>query len=204
MDFIGFPKITRLKRNCVVTEKIDGTNASIYISEDSSPIVCESGRTVPFLVGSRTRWIFPENDNMGFARWAYEHVDELLKLGPGQHFGEWMGQGIQRNYGLKEKRFYLFNTGRWIDRKEIVTTKEEDLGKRVFCPSCCYVVPVLYTGIFDNTMIEIHLQSLKTLGSKTVPGFMKPEGVVIYHAASRMYFKQTIENDEKSKGSKEE
>ena len=103
-DFVAFPKIPRLSRRCVITEKIDGTNACIFIGEDGE-----------FLVGSRTRWITPENDNHGFARWAYEHKDELLGLGPGRHFGEWWGQGIQRGYGLKEKRFSLFNTSRWMD-----------------------------------------------------------------------------------------
>jgi len=78
IEFKEFPKIARLSRECVVTEKLDGTNAQIYIGEDGE-----------FLVGSRTRWITPDDDNYGFARWAYERKDELMKLGKGQHFGEW-------------------------------------------------------------------------------------------------------------------
>src|SRR5438105_3732245 len=100
--FEEFPKIARLSRDCIVTEKIDGTNAQIFITEDG---------TIHF--GSRSRWITPENDNYGFARWATEHKEDLLKLGPGRHFGEWWGCGIQRGYGLKEKRFSLFNVMRW-------------------------------------------------------------------------------------------
>src|SRR5690606_13561404 len=100
--FTEFPKIPRLNRNIIVTEKIDGTNASIFIGEDGE-----------FLVGSRTRWITPEKDNFGFAAWAHENRDELMKLGPGHHFGEWWGRGIQRGYGLNERRFSLFNTSRW-------------------------------------------------------------------------------------------
>jgi hypothetical protein len=57
-DFLAMPKIPRLSRLCTITEKIDGTNASIFISEDGSE----------FLVGSRTRWITPQDDNYGFAR----------------------------------------------------------------------------------------------------------------------------------------
>ncbi len=34
MEFKEFPKIARLTRDCIITEKIDGTNASIYISEN--------------------------------------------------------------------------------------------------------------------------------------------------------------------------
>jgi hypothetical protein len=33
---------------------------------------------------------------------------------------------------------------------------------------------------------------------------MKPEGIVIYHTASRMYFKKTIDRDDKPKGQKDE
>ena len=177
-DFVAFPKIPRLSRRCVITEKIDGTNACIFIGEDGE-----------FLVGSRTRWITPENDNYGFARWAYEHKDELLKLGPGRHFGEWWGQGIQRGYGLKEKRFSLFNTSRWMDD--------------AVRPACCHVVPVLYDGTFDGTEIHSALVGLVLAGSAAAPGFMRPEGIVIYHTAGNLYFKKTIEKDEEPKGKAE-
>lgn len=173
--FVEFPKIPRLSRRCVVTEKIDGTNACIFIGEDGE-----------FLVGSRTRWITPENDNHGFARWAYEHKDELLGLGPGRHFGEWWGQGIRRGYGLKEKRFSLFNTSRWLDDS--------------VRPACCHVVPVLYDGVFHSTGVDFYVNWLMTNGSRAAPGFMRPEGIVIYHVAGNLYFKKTIEKDEEPKG----
>jgi hypothetical protein len=178
IEFPPMAKIARLSRTCVVTEKIDGTNASIYI-----------GDTGEFLVGSRTRWITPENDNHGFARWAYEHRDELFQLGPGHHFGEWWGLGIQRGYGLKEKRFSLFNTHRW-----------SDVNAR---PACCHVVPILYAGVFTTFAVESALHELNFRGSNAAPGFMKPEGVVIYHEAARQYFKKTIEKDEQPKGQNE-
>ena len=175
MDFPEFDKIARLSRNCVVTEKIDGTNASIYIAEDGQ-----------ILTGSRTRWIRPDDDNFGFSKWAYANAEELQKLGPGMHYGEWWGSGIQRNYGLKEKRFSLFNTARWSDD--------------AVRPICCGVVPVLYSGIFDTTNVLRALRELEEGGSVAAPGFMKPEGVVIWHEAARQYFKKTIEKDEAPKG----
>ena len=207
IDFIGMPKIARLSREIVVSEKIDGTNALVYISDDLSPITLQSGRVVPFLVGSKSRWIFPENDNHGFARWAYEHAEVLLKLGKGWHRGEWMGQGIQRNYGLKEKRFYLFNTSRWVkyegfdilsltERNYVPVLKE----KQEYCPDCCYVVPVLYQGIFDMGTIDYCLATLKNEGSIAIGGFKPAEGIVIYHVAANMYFKKTILHDESPKG----
>lgn len=174
MEFQTFTKIARLSREIVVTEKIDGTNGLIAIGEDGE-----------FQVGSRNQWITPEKDNAGFARWAYEHKDELMTLGVGFHYGEWWGQGIQRGYGLKEKRFSLFNTARWSDDS--------------LRPACCHVVPVLYTGMFYTTQIDDALNQLRIYGSKAAPGFMKPEGVVIYHTAGNLYFKKTIEGDESPK-----
>lgn len=103
-DFKPFPKIARLSREAIITEKLDGTNAQVFIGEDGE-----------MLFGSRSRWITPEDDNFGFARWATGNREDLLKLGPGQHFGEWWGAGIQRRYGLTEKRFSLFNVSRWSD-----------------------------------------------------------------------------------------
>ena len=187
--FEGFPKIKRWNRDIIITEKIDGTNAQILIP-DNRFYTFKSGRTVPFLVGSRTRWIFPENDNHGFAKWAYSNVDTILGLGPGKHFGEWWGQGIQRGYGLKEKRFSLFNTERW--NKETL-------------PNGIGVVPVLYKGPMytvgeeedtqAHSIIEYILERLRESGSWAASGYMKPEGIVIFHTASNHCYKVTLEND---------
>ena len=173
MDFVAFQKIPRLKRECVITEKIDGTNALIWIGENGE-----------FQTGSRTRWINPEDDNYGFSKWCYKHKEELLQLGPGFHYGEWWGQGIQRGYGLLVKRFSLFNVGRWE-------------GKAL--PLCVSLVPVIYRGDFCTNEIDKTIESLKLNGSTAAPGFMKPEGIIIYHTASRSLFKRTIEKDESPK-----
>jgi hypothetical protein len=174
-EFVPFPKIPRLKRDIIVTEKIDGTNAVVHIGEDGA-----------FLTGSRTRWITPEDDNFGFAKWAHENRDELMKLGLGTHYGEWWGMGIQRRYNGATRRFSLFNTSRWAAATER--------------PSCCDVVPVLYSGPFDDAAIEACLEDLRVNGSRAAPGFMKPEGVIVFHAASRSLFKRTLEKDEAPKG----
>jgi hypothetical protein len=179
--FEPMPKIGRLSRDCTVTEKIDGTNASIDIGEQTAEGIGDG----LFLTGSRTRWITPTDDNYGFSRWAHEHKAELLQLGPGHHFGEWWGAGIQRRYGLTGKRFSLFNTGRWNNNNY---------------PACCHVVPVLYEGIFDSSIILAVLNELKEGGSLAAPGFANPEGIVIYHHATKQLFKKTIEKDEKGKG----
>lgn len=175
MDFKEFPKIARLSRDIVVTEKLDGTNSQIFIGDDGS-----------FLTGSRSRWITPMDDNFGFSAWALTNKDELMKLGPGQHFGEWYGRKIQRGYGLKEKRFALFNTYRWGDAS--------------IRPACCEAVPVLYEGMFSEAAILSALESLRTEGSRAAPGFMKPEGVVVFHTAANFCFKKTLIKDEVPKG----
>lgn len=169
--FVEFPKIFRLSREVIVTEKIDGTNAQIHITDEGH-----------MFAGSRNRWITPISDNMGFAAWVQDNSEELMKLGPGSHFGEWWGCGIQRRYGIKEKRFSLFNVDRWGDDS--------------VRPACCHVVPVLYRGVFNTAIIEHELENLRTGGSVAAPGFMDPEGIVIYHVAARMGFKKTLKGDE--------
>ena len=173
LEFKPFPKIPRLSREIIITEKIDGTNAQIYITED-----------MQMFTGSRNRWITPMDDNYSFSAWALMNRDELLKLGPGQHFGEWYGSGIQHSYGLKEKRFALFNASRWTNER----------------PVCCDVVPILYRGMFSETAINQALESLKAEGSRMVPGWMRPEGIIVFHVAANMGFKKTILKDEEYKG----
>ena len=178
-EFQPFNKMARLTRGCVITEKLDGTNAQIFISDDLSVIKA----------GSRNRWITPEDDNYGFAGWVERNKAELIKLGPGRHFGEWWGAGIQRRYGRSGqdgKTFSLFNTGRWLSNPDR--------------PACCDVVPLLYVGPFNDLAIDTVLADLKMNGSTAAPGFMDPEGIVVFHTASRTLFKKTIKNDDQPKG----
>ncbi len=167
--FESFQSIPRLIRSCVISEKIDGTNAQVFIPDDLSGIYA----------GSRSRWITPADDNYGFAAWVEANKDELMKLGPGRHFGEWWGAGIQRRYGMTEKRFSLFNAGRWSSER----------------PACCHIVPVLFGGTFSTEIVESTLRDLETNGSKASPGFMKPEGIVVWLPAARQLFKKTIGDD---------
>ena len=165
MEFEAFRKIRRQSANgIVITEKIDGTNAQIAIDEQGV-----------LRAGSRTRWITPERDNFGFAAWCAEHRDELLQLGPGRHYGEWYGLGIQRGYGLDHKRLALFNTHR----------PPESL------PACVEQVPVLYQGPYVAGAIEETMAALMASGSHVVPGFDRPEGIVTYFHLTRTMIKRT-------------
>lgn len=175
--FCGFPKIPRLSRPCIITEKIDGTNASILVTEDGA-----------VFAASRSRWLSsssPHEDNYGFARWVETNAALLRdELGVGHHFGEWWGQGIQRRYGKTEKVFSLFNTGH----------------PNYYASTLCRVVPVLYVGVFNSGVVDHVLERLREDGSYAAPGFMNPEGVVVYHTSSKQRFKKTIEKDEEPNG----
>jgi len=135
------------------------------------------------LTGSRKRWITPEIDNAGFSRWAHEHKEELMQLGTGRHFGEWWGQGIQRRYGLQEKRFSLFNVSRWGEER----------------PACCHVIPIIWQGPFRHLDTDAIMDSLQASGSLAAPGFMRPEGIVIWHTQGNFGLKRTFEKDDTGK-----
>jgi hypothetical protein len=198
-DFPAFQKIARLNRNIIVSEKIDGSNGLIFIEPFGTPNPMlpshamvgshpHTGDEYFIYAGSRNRWLKPvkNEDNFGFAAWVNANANELLKLGEGHHYGEWWGQGIQRHYGLKEKRFSLFNSHRWADP--------------AVRPDCTSVVPILYEGPFDTTTVKDVMGNLALYGSRAAPGFMDPEGIVVWHEAARQMFKATIKNDEKAKG----
>jgi hypothetical protein len=53
-------------------------------------------------------------------------------------------------------------------------------------------------GPFDTACVEA-LAALEEKGSVAAPGFMKPEGIVIFHTAANLYFKKTLEKDEMPK-----
>lgn len=170
ITFQAFPKLSRLRRECIVTEKIDGTNAQIIITDDGQ-----------IGAASRSRLLTPESDNFGFAAWVRDNREDLMSLGPGRHFGEWWGRGIQRGYGQKERIFSLFNTERW----SINPSR----------PKCCSVVPTLYQGPFDTHQINQSMVMLKG-HSLAAPGYDKPEGIVVFHTAARVGFKWTFEKDD--------
>lgn len=176
VEFRAWPKIPRLFHNVIITEKIDGTNGAVGILEDGT-----------VYAQSRNRIVTPDDDNAGFAAWVAANADTLRSdLGVGLHFGEWWGRGIQRGYGLTEKRFSLFNATRWEDA--------------AFQTGALHVVPEIARGLLDTAIIRDILAELAAFGSYAARGFPQPEGICIYHVASRQVFKVTIDNDGLPKG----
>lgn len=191
VEFSPFPKLGRLRRAMTITEKLDGTNAAVRLAPVTDAVILDPNLVC--LVGefglyaqSRNRFVTPENDNYGFARWVLDNAADLVNLGAGVHFGEWWGAGIQRRYGLTEKRFSLFNTSRWNAENPP--------------PPCCSVVPVIYSGPFSSRVVDEEMATLAARGSYAAPGFMNPEGVVVHHSGNGAVFKVTFEHDEAGKG----
>lgn len=205
-----------------ITQKIHGSNAQVFIFENRIPLgqvpkditaeelVAQFGErqleVTPYsdetssvtaveldlLVGSRTRWITPEDDNFGFARFVYANKAEFIeKLGVGRHFGEWAGPGINSGEGLTQKTFVLFDWWKFPVERPL--------------PPQTVVVPLLYRGAMDAQKIEEVMADLKANGSKLAPGFMRPEGVVVSVAGVR--YKKVFEAEEtqwkKGDGTKE-
>ncbi|MFG3014320.1 RNA ligase family protein [Streptomyces cinerochromogenes] len=203
-EFTPWPKTARLFRDVVVTEKIDGTNAGIHITaaphDEPGEITVYPGEwTSPVVDGvryvvsaqSRKRIITPgkSTDNFGFAGWVYDNAADLVRiLGEGLHYGEWWGRGIQRGYGLEERRFSLFNTSRELP------TPGVDVGGVLVG-----LVPVLYAGTFAEAAICQALTDLADYGSVAAPGFMNPEGICVYHTQTRNVFKVTLDNNDAGK-----
>jgi hypothetical protein len=139
---------------------------------------------------SRTRLITPGDDNHGFAQWVSENAATLVRdLGPGRHYGEWWGRGVNRNYGLDHRRFSLFNTEKWTARRPFFQTDQLD------------VVPVIEPYDWrdgQSTWTELARYAARELqqdGSRAAPGFSKPEGICVFHPHSRQVYKYTLDGD---------
>jgi len=177
-EFEKFPSLARYWQLATITEKVDGTNAQIVIQDDAITAI-----------GSRSRWITPADDNAGFAKWVTENAEALIDaLGNGRHYGEWYGVKINRGYGLQEKRLALFSQ-RFAGHPE---------AGKLFD-----VVPVLFEGNIVGNKIQEVLADLKANGSVIAPGFMNPEGIVIYYHKNKSGFKITLPNDEMKAGNRE-
>jgi hypothetical protein len=178
-EFQPWPKLPRLNRDIIITEKIDGTNSAVIFDEQGN-----------WAAQSRKRLILPDKgaDNYGFAQWVEANVETLwADLGPGIHFGEWWGQGILRNYGRSDRVFSLFNTTRWAEASQEFITPNLS------------VVPVLYSGPFRTSHVVMTQLMLEMNGSVAQPGWKTPEGLVVFHTAANSMFKITLENDDNPK-----
>jgi len=212
IEFKQYGKTSRLFRDVVITEKIDGTNSAVIIEKVEPTTLIQTlwnkyfGKSESFVLSvvehegefynvaaqSRNRLIVPgkTTDNYGFARWVQANAEQLVTLlGGGRHYGEWWGQGIARKYDMQRKSFSLFNTHK--HRSLVVAELVGD--------AYLTVVPTLYEGEFNQDAIFNAMHNLFEFGSVASPGFKKPEGICIFHEQSKQVFKVTLDNQDKGK-----
>lgn len=199
-----FGKIFRLNRPVVVTEKIDGTNcAVVVVPVDALESLAAAGRGAAVVevekedgsshscavyAQSRNRILFPGADHHGFMEFVHDNADGLANLlGVGCHFGEWWGKGINREYAQQGRRFALFNIERWRGIETCTKIPIET------------VTVLAEMDAFDTAKIARVMHDLRTNGSKHVPAWPTPEGVVVRHSASGALFKVMCEDDETAK-----
>lgn len=194
--FKGWGSTPRFHKGLTITEKLDGTNACIVIYNGQVK------------AQSRKRMITPEDDNYGFARWVYENAGALTDtLGYGYHYGEWFGEGIQKNpLGIEGKRFALFHATKYTEANGYDLTRVSGLE----------TVPLLFHGQADAFTIPGVLQDLETYGTKVVgaktqsmkseiPGFgdlvfqydkaADAEGIIVWHKETQQKYKILLKDD---------
>ena len=157
-----FRKWAKTKRfvdvEMVITQKMDGTNAQILFSKDSTP------DDIRVMAGSRNRWLSSDKDNFGFHEFVAINYKELFAaLGPGRHYGEWCGPQIQTTEGLDVRKFFTFNSSKEIDStfQHLVSPVAE-----------------LYRGPIDLHKIIESLEALTVHGSY-YNGFHPVEGIIV-------------------------
>lgn len=177
-EFRKFPDINRIGKAAItITQKIHGSNAAAWIEVNPFDPAEHIVRAA-----NRTGFIYPEDDNFGFAQFVADQRQQFIDLlGPGVWHGEWAGPGINNGEGLTEKTFVLFSV-KGLEGKTL--------------PDRCKLVPLLYEGPLDTNAIEAAKADLKASGSKLVAGFMRPEGVVIHFLGTNFRIKDVFEAEE--------
>lgn len=182
--FKAFSKIDKFNTpGMMITQKIHGTNAVFCIYKDEN-------NELKIKAGSRSRWLSIGDDNFGFCKFIMDNAQEFIeKFEEGYHYGEWAGPGINSGEGLTEKTLVLFCPGRY--------SRIEQLPKNVM------IVPVLEYTRFSEQTIKETFDKLKNTGSQLVPGFMRPEGIVIETFGNRYKMVFSPEETGWTKGEKE-
>lgn len=223
-QFKSWGSTPRFHKGLHITEKINGTNAGVSIQGFSyghhvrneipsdAILVVDDEKNVEYLVRaqSRKRIITPGDDNFGFAAWVWDNAEGLANLlGFGYHYGEWYGEGIQKNpLAVKGRWWALFNTWHW-GRKENLERLEA-----AGIPGLT-TVPVLHDeqthGPADYNTIPDALEYLAVFGSRakgymTVPNAHKmdfhvegPEGIIVWQRETQQRYKILLREDDKHK-----
>lgn len=189
IEFQEWPKMPRFfDSDFIISEKIDGTNSQIFIDSSLSMI----------RAGSRNRWLKLDDDNFGFANWVNDNQEELMQLlGPGTHYGEWWGQGIQRRYGMDRKVFSLFNSTRWNGLFNAAPGKmicDVVPSKKFNLSQICREADSNEVSMFNRMISDawFHFMPKSLAAAKYGQDFTNPEGFTMFHERSRQVFKVPV------------
>lgn len=186
IPFKAWPKITRRKSKCTISEKANGSNGAVAFQVTQvEPPRGEEIYILRFDMAAQTRnHIFTADnaseDQTGMTQWAVKNRETLIhdlcyingippqEDGLNYHYGEFMTRGH------KEPHFYLFNTRRWTGVQFRTPTLK--------------VVPVLYEGEYYDGVVDECLEDLRRNGSRIHPE-LPAEGVVVYYPGNDTMFK---------------
>lgn len=225
-NYPKYPKTPRLYGGgrITITEKIDGTNGLIYVGKPHDgnavgsvgvPVMGFDDGTRVVSAGSRSRWITPDDDNYGFAKWVWDNAARLADaLGHGYHYGEWFGHKIGRGYGRQNTReFALFATdhelGREVPGLRHVPVIADDTvsldaygGKtfdRLQCLSASYYPDPVLEYLIGDAAYEFS-SGPNAYPESTLNPNTPAEGLILLHHNSGQRFKIMFENDTIPKG----
>lgn len=232
-EFKKWGSTPRFHKGLHITEKLDGTNGGLSVEivghedmswhysgqvpEDATYVThrTEDGSDPGFgylvRAQSRKRIITPGNDNFGFAKWVWDNAEALANtLGMGYHYGEWYGEGIQKNpLAVKGRYWALFNTWHWARPENALRLSLSGVQGLTH-------VPVLHDESRDGPAtwetIPAVLDRLRALGS-LADGYMShplahkmdyhvegPEGIIVWHKETQQKYKILLHNDSIHKG----
>lgn len=143
---------------CVVQEKIDGANTSIWVGPDGK-----------LWMGSRTRILRDNEEFNGFVPYvkAHEGINALLTLHPNYRlYGEWLVRHTVAYRETAYRKFYLFDI--WDGTKYLTAADVQVLAEEFNIPA----VPVY--GVFENPTAD----AIKALAGNSAFGD-RGEGIVI-------------------------
>lgn len=157
-----FAEAFKVGEHITITEKIDGANASIAVSED--------GKLIAF---SRRNELTPENTLQGFYDYVQSLDPTMISCVLGSRyifFGEWLVKHTIKYPQEKMKQFYVFDV--WDTEVEQYIPWEQTKQMAEFCG--LKMVPVFYDGPFISWE---HVYSF--VGKTEMGGEPTGEGVVI-------------------------
>jgi hypothetical protein len=151
-------------KSVVISEKIDGANASFKLSEDGKSIECFS----------RNNQLNEDNDLRGFYDWVMDNVKTDNLFPHVIYFGEWL---VKHKVGYKKEaynKFYLYDLYSELEG-EYQSCYNEVGTYFIQTTKDAFFAPVRYAGLLPENAVEF----IQSYMEKSTLSDGKPEGVVV-------------------------